>query len=101
MCSGCIAEASKQRKNKKLEIEMIKYSASNGILSPLLQYRLKQTDIKTFWRMLTHLPSFADPSRDDLIFGAAKYLANTLGILLQNNTAFHTLDEALTPSQYR
>jgi len=101
MCSGCIAEASKQRENKKLEIEMIKSSASNDILSPLLQYRLKQTDIKTFRRMLTHLPSFANLSRDDLIFGAAKYLANTLGILLQNNAAFHMLDEALTPSQYR
>jgi hypothetical protein len=38
--------------------------------------------------------------RDDSIYGAARYLANTLGIQIEKNT-YSTIDEVLSPSQIR
>ena len=83
MCSGCSNESSRQRKVLQLEKELLQLSVDNAILAPLLEYKYKPTSIKHFRKLLLCLPAFAQKkSRDDHIFGAARYLANTLGILL-------------------
>lgn len=42
------------------------------------------------------LPTFSAKSRDDFIFGAARYLANTLGMLIQNTPSSNLIDPPLT-----
>eukprot|EP00590_Aulacoseira_subarctica_P005385 CAMPEP_0172418598 /NCGR_PEP_ID=MMETSP1064-20121228/5061_1 /TAXON_ID=202472 /ORGANISM="Aulacoseira subarctica , Strain CCAP 1002/5" /LENGTH=302 /DNA_ID=CAMNT_0013157589 /DNA_START=1150 /DNA_END=2058 /DNA_ORIENTATION=+ len=81
-CSGCSIEAGIHRKVLQIEAEILALSITNDTLIPLLQYRTKPTSIKTFRKLLSCLPSFAKTSRNDYIYGAARYLANTLGILL-------------------
>jgi hypothetical protein len=82
-CSGCGSEFAKQRKVKKLENEILNLSVENNTLAPLLEFRTKPTSIKHFRNILSCLPSISQNSRDDNIFGAVRYLANTLGILNQ------------------
>jgi hypothetical protein len=70
MCSGCALEMARHRKVLQLEKEVQHLSTDNDVLTPLLQYRLKATSIKSFRRTL---PSFASNVRNDSIFGAARY----------------------------
>jgi len=101
MCVGCNFESAKQRKARKLEEEVLALTVNNEILSPILECRTKPTRIITLRKMLSRLPSFANNSRHDCIFGAAKYLANTLGILLQDNANSSAVDEALSANEYK
>ncbi len=85
-CSGCSNESAKQRRVVKLENEMLTLSVENNIFAPLLEFRAKPTSIKNFRNVLSCLPFIASISRDDHIFGAARYLANTLDILIQEES---------------
>jgi len=83
----------KLRKVKQLEIEMLSLAVDNNVLAPLMKCRTKSMSIKTFRKMLAILPTFANKSRDDLIFGTARYLANTLCILLHDKPSSFLLDK--------
>jgi len=83
----------KLRKVKQLEIEMLSLAVDNNVLAPLMKCRTKSMSIKTFRKMLAILPTFANKSRDDLIFGTARYLANTLCILLHDKPSLFLLDK--------
>ncbi len=96
MCLGCTRELIKQKKAAQLEHEMCAISVDNIVLQPLLRCRLEFTSIKEFRRTLSCLPTFQGTSRDDYIFGAARYLANTLGILIQSTYSSNVLDPPMT-----
>jgi hypothetical protein len=98
MCSGCIYENSCQRKTKILELEIMESVANNVTLSPLLQYRHVSISIKNFRKLLRFLPSMSNKGRDDSIYGAAEYIANTLGMQIENYT-MSSIDEPMSPSQ--
>jgi hypothetical protein len=81
VCSGCISESTKLRRLDQLENEIMILMVENSSLAPLLQFRTEYTSIKTFWKILSCLPTlFNNKRRNDHIFGAARYLANTQGI---------------------
>jgi hypothetical protein len=98
MCSGCIHENSCQRKAKILELEIMESVDNNVTLSPLLQYLHVSISIKNFRKLLHFLPSMSNKGQDDSIYGAAKYIANTLGIQIENYT-MSSIDEPMSPSQ--
>ncbi len=89
-CSGCNRELIRHRKAIQLEKEIQAIAVDNDKLAPLLQYRTKLMSIKAFRSALSFLPTFNSKTRDDYIFGAARYLANTLGILIQNTYEIHS-----------
>ncbi len=96
ICSGCNNEVSKQCKVLQLKNEMLTLSVNNNILAPLLEYRTKIISIKTFRKILLCLTSMISKSWDDHIFGATRYLANTLGIGVQENLSSNILDSSMT-----
>jgi hypothetical protein len=49
--------------------------------------------------MLSCLPAFLQNSRDDHIFGAARYLANTLGILIQESPSANLIDTPMSNTE--
>ena len=96
MCSGCNNEAAKQRKTLQLEQEILTLSFENNALAPLLELLHRPTSIKRFRQLFMCLPSFAPKkSREDCIFGAARYLANTFGFQLDKTQSANLLDEPL------
>ncbi len=64
----------------------------------MLQYLTEPISIKNFWKLLKHLLTMNCKKHDDSIYGAARYLANTLGIQIENNT-YGTIDEVMSSSQ--
>jgi hypothetical protein len=91
MYSGCIIEQAKQRRVKQLEVEMLALSCENHILTPLLEYRTKPYTLKKLRRALQCLPSITKEGRDDIKFGAVRYLAHTLGIAIIIKIITHRL----------
>jgi hypothetical protein len=100
MCSGCICKGTCQRKVATLETEMLEANTSNLVLAPLLTFITTPISIKKFRQSLKHLPMMNYKKRDDSIFGAARYLANTLGIQIKNATT-GTIDEVMSASQIK
>jgi hypothetical protein len=96
MCSGCTIEMHKQAKTAQLEKEICLLSVDNHVLQPILRFRSEYTGIKNFRRALSCLPTFNSYSRDDYIFGTARYLANTIGILIQSTSSSLIIDQPMT-----
>jgi len=59
MCSGCTNEQQKHSKVARIETELLTTYPTNHLLAPLLVYRTQPVSIKTFRKLLQHLPSFA------------------------------------------
>jgi hypothetical protein len=95
-CSGCSRELARHRKTIQLEKELQAIAVDNDKLAPLLQYRTKLISIKAFRNALAFLPTFNSKTSDDYIFGAARYIANTLGILIQNTPSSNLIDPPMT-----
>jgi len=98
-CSGCESELANHRKVLLLENEMLALSVNNDILAPLLEYRSKPISIKHFRNTLSCLHTFMNKSRDNYIFGAARYLANTLGIVMPESLSSNLIDTPLTSTE--
>ena len=96
MCAGCNNEAAKQRKTRKMEQEILIISVKNDVLAPLLELLKNPVSIKRFRQLFACLPSLAPKkSREDCIFGAARYLANTFGFQLEKTHSANLIDEIL------
>jgi hypothetical protein len=87
MCSGCYNESAKHCRVLQLEQEILTISVNNDTLAQLLEFRIKPIDIKNFRKYLSCLPTYAKQTRDDTIFGATQYTANTLGIMMQDTAS--------------
>jgi hypothetical protein len=72
----------------------------NTVLAPLLDLRHNPTSIKKFRQLFMCLPSFAHKkTREDCIYGAARYLANTFGFQLEKTQSSTLLDEQLSVTE--
>lgn len=101
ICTGCTMEASKQRKVKQLEHEFLLLSMDNQALAPLLKHRSKPVGLKKLRQLLSCLPSFTNKTREDIIFVAARYLANTLGLVIKNKCPTCILDHPMPSTEYK
>jgi hypothetical protein len=57
MCSGCINECLRHRRVAQIESDILHDFSAKEIISPLLQYLTKPTDLKHICKLLQHLPS--------------------------------------------
>jgi len=73
----------------------------NHVLAPLLEHRRIPITIQRFRSLLSCLPTLSKKARDDSIFGAARFLANGLGIKLIDKPSANVLDESLSQTQYK
>jgi len=96
MCSGCINENLRHRKVVKIEQEIMYDVSPNAILAPILQHISSPISLRQFRTLHQHLPTFTNTKRDDHIFGAARYLANTLGIYLLESQSRDIIDQPMT-----
>jgi len=101
MCSGCTIEIARHRKTLQLEKELLMLTVDNQVLSPLLTYWNTIISEQAFQEALSCLPTFNTKSRDDLVYGAARYLANTLGILIHSTTSSNLMDPPMTSTEKR
>ena len=99
MCSGCITESLRHKKNLQLEHELLQDSSSNTILAQIPVLLLTGTTLKQFRRTLQHLPTLANKKRDDPIYGAARYLANSIGFFINDATSQESLDAPMTAAK--
>jgi len=99
LCSGCTNENQKHSRVARIEAELLATTANNSILAPLLLHRVQPISIGGFRKLLKCLPSFANKSRNDHIYGAARYLANTICILITATPNCNLLDPPMTTSQ--
>ena len=99
MCSGCTNENLKHSCVARIEKEIILATTDNVALAPLLAYRVQPVSIKGFRKLLNFLPSFAGKSRNDHKFGAARYVANSLGVLIVDTPNCNLLDSPMTTRQ--
>jgi len=74
---------------------------SNHVLAPLLAYRKKPLSLRNLRSMLKCLPTFTSTSHDSLIFGVARHLANTLGIIISNRSPKSVVDKPLLDVEYQ
>jgi hypothetical protein len=101
ICSGCTIEMAKHRKVLSLENELLQLSIANQYLAPLLEYRYKVITIKESRKILSCLPTFERDLTDNSIFGAARYMANTLGIKVHNSPSSSLIDTPMTDTETR
>ena len=87
LCQGCILERTRKRKTATVEIEILEANTPNHILAPILDHILTPTSIKEVRRKLNHLPTLNHNNCDDSIFGVLRYVANSLGLRLNNATS--------------
>jgi hypothetical protein len=71
------------------------------MFSPIFRIQVKINHYQTFWKILSCLPMFKRGSRDDSIFGAARSLANTLGIQVKDSTSSNLMDTPMTNIESR
>jgi len=86
MCSGCINESLRHRKVKQIEMDILSNTQQNSTWAPILEYVHTPTNLAHIRYLLQHLPSTATNKRNDHIYGATRYIANSLGLTISNNT---------------
>jgi hypothetical protein len=98
-CSGCSNEASWHRRTHLLERDILTQSTPNERLASVLKWLHTPTLLKTIRQGLSYLPTFQSTKRDDHIFGATRYLANTLGIMTCDHNMSDAIDQPMTPTE--
>jgi len=100
MCSGCISESIRQKKTAQLERDILVDISPNSKLAPLLLHKTIPISLRNLKTMMKYLPTLQNNcSRDDHMYGAIRYLANTLGIKLENTDASEPIDPPLSDVQ--
>lgn len=100
LCPGCIIECTRQRKTATIEGEILETNTPNHILAPFLDHLTISINIKELRCKLQHLPTMNQNKRDDCIFGVIRYVANSLGLCLNNATA-SSIDEPMCSTQVK
>jgi len=95
MCLGCINENLRHRKVIQIEKDILNDYSFNETLAPIISYFTIPTDLKRIRKLLSHLPAYKNNKRDDHIYGATRYVANSLGILLNDANANSSIDSPM------
>ena len=94
MCSGCLSESTRHKKTAQIEMDILTNMAPNTTWAPLLEYLDKPISLRHLRHLLGHLPTFGNTCRrDDHIFGATRYIANTLGLKLETRCISENIDQ--------
>lgn len=99
MCSGCINENLRHRKELQIENKILNSNATNETLAPIIHHTTTPTELKRVRKLLSHLPSFNNIKRDDHIYGVTRYIANSLGIIIKDSSASELIDAPLTSTE--
>jgi hypothetical protein len=99
MCSGWINENLCQRKVVKIKNEILHDTSSNEVIAPILQHIEVPISLQKLWRLVQYLPTFTGKKRDDHIFGAARCIANTVGVSILDAHSSDLIDQPLPHSQ--
>jgi hypothetical protein len=78
-----------------LEKELLEVNATNLTLAPIIEAIESPISLKQFRGLIKHLPTLSNSKRDDHIFGATRYLANILGVQIQNNDTRDNIDQPM------
>jgi hypothetical protein len=92
MCLGCINENLRHCKVIQIEKDVLNDYSSNETWAPIISYLTIPTDLKRICKLLSHLPAYKNNKRDDHIYGATHYDANSLGILMNDANANSSID---------
>jgi hypothetical protein len=84
---------------ERLENEILEDISSNETLLPILECIEKPINLRLSRALLQHLPTMAIQKRDDHIFGAARFLANSLGITILDTTCNESVDPPMKLSK--
>ena len=98
-CSGCHNESLCHRKVKRIEHEILLSTAPNDAIAPLLHWVHTPVSLRNLRQHLQHLPTFTKKHRDDHLYGATRYLANTLGIIICEQNSSNLIDIPLSPNE--
>jgi len=93
MFAGCLSESNRHKKTHSIEQDILRDHSPNAILAPLLASRTTPINLREFRQGLQHLPTLYDnKGRDDFIYGAARYTANTLGFRIDSENISENID---------
>jgi hypothetical protein len=93
MCAGCLSESSHHKKTLQLEKELLMDVSPYITLAPLLAYRTSQISPRELRNRLQHLPTIGNnKGRDDALYGATRYTANTFGFNIDSANARDKID---------
>jgi hypothetical protein len=101
MCSGCLNENMQQMHMLQIKSDILHSNESNSLLAPIIQYCNKPTNLRHVRKLFQHLPTFANRRRDDHIYGATRYISNTLGIMLMDGDTNNLIDQPMTNVERR
>jgi hypothetical protein len=100
LCSQCIKEKARYHKAPDIEQQFLQTILPNSSLEPLVEHFTKAITLKKFRSYLKLLPAFSTSNFSDATYGASKYLAITLGLLLKL-PEIGAIDEPLLRSHQR
>jgi hypothetical protein len=78
-------------------MEILINTASNTTWMPLLDWIYNPISLADLRKLLQQISIFTTKKRDDHLYGATRYLANSLGIYICNTNASNLIDQPMTP----
>jgi hypothetical protein len=93
MCAGCLSESRRHKKTLQLEKELLMDVSPYITLALLLAYRTSPISPRELRNRLQHLPTIGNnKGRDDALYGATRYTANTFGFNIDSANARDKID---------
>lgn len=100
MCAGCMSESIRHKKTKQIEMDLLHNMAANDTMAPLMDGVDNPISLRQLRTILTHLPTLQNThKRDDHIYGATRYTANTLGLKLDSTCTSENVDPSPTDKE--
>jgi hypothetical protein len=96
MCSGCLNESLRQKRVLQIEKEILSNTSTNDTWIPLLDWIYTPITLTSLCQLLQHISIYKVRKRDDHIYGAMRYLANSLGISICNVNSSDLIDQPMT-----
>jgi hypothetical protein len=97
MCSGCINESLRHKRVLQIENEILTNVSPNESWMPLLKWIYTPITLAKLRHLLQHISVFKIKKRDDHLYGATRYLANSLGIYICDTNMSDLVDQPMTP----
>jgi len=99
ICSGCHNETLRHRKTEQMEQSILNDFTDNRHLIYLTKFIKAPISLQNFRRLFQYLSSFATTTRNDHIYGASRYFANTLGFIISDEGDLNRIDPSVTETE--
>jgi hypothetical protein len=97
--SGCFNKNLRHRKVKQMEQMLLEDFTDNRILMHLIDFIKAPISLQNFRNLFRYLPIFVHTTRNDHVYGASRYLANTLGFTISDEVNNNRIDKAATENE--